>query len=115
PFLTYQPVLDEIASGFVSLPSSLAVHHLSAFWIHGFGSEALKTKYLPRLFSGEWLGAYALSEADSGSDAASLRTRAERSGDGYRMTGTKRFISSAGEAELYLVMARTGVEGPKGI
>ena len=115
PFLTYLLVLEEIASGFVSLALSLSVHHLSAFGIHGFGSEALKTRYLPRLFSGEWLGAYALSEAGSGSDAASLSTRAERSGDGYRMTGTKRFISSAGEAELYLVMARTGGEGPKGI
>jgi alkylation response protein AidB-like acyl-CoA dehydrogenase len=115
PFLTYLVVLEEIASGFLSLAISLSVHHLSAFGIHGFGSEALRAKYLPRLFSGEWLGAYALSEAGSGSDAASLSTRAERSGRGYRLTGTKRFISSAGEAELYLVMARTGEEGPKGI
>src|SRR5207247_6059741 len=80
-----------------------------------FGSEDLKQTYLPKLFSGDWLGAYALSEAASGSDAAALRTRAERAGDVYRLTGSKRFISSAGEAELYLVMARTGAEGPKGI
>lgn len=117
PFLTYLAVLEEIASGFLSLAITLSVHHLSAFGLHGFGSETLKQRYLPRLFSGEWLGAYALSEASSGSDAATLRTRADRSSDGstYLLTGSKRFISSAGEAEFYLVMARTGGEGPKGI
>src|SRR5213593_125397 len=118
PFLTYLAVLEEIATGFLSLAITLSVHHLSAFGLHRFGSEGLKQRYLPRLLSGEWLGAYALSEASSGSDAASLRTRADRPADGsaYRLTGAKRFISSAGEAEFYLVMARTGQEeGPKGI
>jgi alkylation response protein AidB-like acyl-CoA dehydrogenase len=115
PFLTYLAVLEELASGFSSLALGLSVHHLSAFGVHGFGSEELKKKYLPRLFSGEWLGAYALSEASSGSDAASLRTRAERDGGAYRLSGSKRFISHAGEAEFYLVMARTGGEGPKGV
>ncbi|TMK84178.1 MAG: acyl-CoA dehydrogenase [Actinobacteria bacterium] len=115
PFLTYLVVLEELASGFCSLAVSLSVHHLSGFGIHRFGSDALKEKYLPRLFSGDWLGAYALSEAGSGSDAAALRTRAGRTDGSYRLTGTKRFISSAGEAELYLVMARSGGEGPKGI
>jgi alkylation response protein AidB-like acyl-CoA dehydrogenase len=116
PFLTYLAVLEEIASGFLSLAIGISVHHLSAFGVHDFGSEHLKARYLPQLFSGEWLGAYALSEAASGSDAASLRTRAERRGDGpYRLTGSKRFISHGGEAEFYLVMARTGAEGPRGI
>jgi alkylation response protein AidB-like acyl-CoA dehydrogenase len=114
-YLTYLLVLEELATGFFSLALTLSVHHLSAFGVHGFGSDALKQKYLPRLFSGEWLGAYALSEASSGSDAASLRTKASRDGDAYRLSGAKRFISSAGEAEFYLVMARTGGEGPKGI
>jgi alkylation response protein AidB-like acyl-CoA dehydrogenase len=115
PFLTYLAVLEEVASGFLSLAIALSVHHLSAFGVHQFGSEDLKRRYLPRLFSGEWLGAYALSEAASGSDAASLRTKASRSDGGYRLTGAKRFISHGGEAEFYLVMARTGQEGPKGI
>jgi len=114
-FVSYLAVLEEIAAGFLSLAITLSVHHLSAFGLHRFGSEALKTKYLPKLFSGDWLGAYALSEASSGSDAAGLRTKAERVGGEYRLTGSKRFISSAGEAEFYLVMARTGGEGPKGI
>lgn len=114
--LTYLAVLEEIASGFLSLAMALSVHHLSAFGVHGFGSEDLKQRYLPRLFSCDWLGAYALSEASSGSDAASLRTRAERSEvGGYRLTGGKRFITHAGEAEFYLVMARTGEEGPRGV
>jgi alkylation response protein AidB-like acyl-CoA dehydrogenase len=115
PFLTYLAVLEELAAGHVALAVGLSVHHLSAFGIHEFGSEELKERYLPKLFSGEWLGAYALSEAASGSDAAALRTKAEKSEAGYRLTGSKRFISHGGEAELYLVMARTGEEGPKGI
>jgi alkylation response protein AidB-like acyl-CoA dehydrogenase len=115
PFLTYLAVLEEVAAGSLSLAVGLSVHHLSAFGIHEFGSEELKERYLPRLFSGEWLGAYALSEASSGSDAASLRTRADRDGDAYVLTGSKRFISHAGEAEHYLVMARTGDESPRGI
>jgi alkylation response protein AidB-like acyl-CoA dehydrogenase len=115
PFLTYLAVLEEIATGFISLAVGVSVHHLSASGVHGFGSEDLKRRYLPRLLSGEWLGAYALSEASSGSDAGSLQTRAVRDGSRYRLSGTKRFISHAGEAEFYLVMARTGGEGPKGI
>ena len=115
PFLTYLAVLEEIATGFFSLALELSVHHLSAFGVHRYGSEELKQRYLPKLFSGQWLGAYALSEASSGSDAASLRTRAARDGNAYTLTGTKRFITSAGEADYYLVMARTGGEGPKGI
>jgi alkylation response protein AidB-like acyl-CoA dehydrogenase len=113
--LTYLTVLEELATGHVALAVGLSVHHLSAFGVHEFGSEDLKGRYLPRLFSGEWLGAYALSEASSGSDAASLKTRAERTEDGWRLTGTKRFISHAGEAEHYLVMARTGDDSPRGI
>jgi alkylation response protein AidB-like acyl-CoA dehydrogenase len=114
-YLLYLVVLEEVAGGSLPLAVSLSVHHLCAFGIHAFGSEDLKRRYLPRLFSGDWLGAYALSEASSGSDAASLRTRAERRGGEYVLTGSKRFITHAGEAELYLVMARTGAEGPGGI
>jgi alkylation response protein AidB-like acyl-CoA dehydrogenase len=117
PFLTYLAVLEELAMGHTALAVGLSVHHLAAFGVHEFGSDDLKERYLPRLFSGEWLGAYALSEAASGSDAAALRTRAERgeTGDRYTLKGSKRFISHGGEAEFYLVMARTGDESPKGI
>lgn len=115
PFLTYLAVLEEVATGSVSLAVGLSVHHLAAFGVHEFGSEELKQAYLPRLFSGEWLGAYALSEAASGSDAAALATKAVRDGDGYRLSGAKRFITHGGEAEYYLVMARTGDDSPQGI
>ena len=114
-YLTYLSVLEELATGFFSLALTLSVHHLAGFCLHAYGSEELKGRYLPRLASAEWLGVYALSEASSGSDAASLRTRADAVEGGYALTGSKRFISSAGEAELYVVMARTGDEGPKGI
>jgi alkylation response protein AidB-like acyl-CoA dehydrogenase len=113
--LTYLAVLEEIAAGSLSLAVGLSVHHLSAFGIHEFASDGLKEKCLPKLFSGEWLGAYALSEATSGSDAAALQTRAHRDGHGWRLSGTKRFISHAGEAECYLVIARTGDDSPTGI
>ncbi len=116
-FLTYAAVLEEVATGSLSLAVTLSVHHLSASGIAWYGSDGLRSRYLPRLLSGEWLGAYALSEASSGSDAASLRCRAHLTEDGsaYELNGSKRFITHAGEAEFYLVLARTGGEGPKGI
>jgi alkylation response protein AidB-like acyl-CoA dehydrogenase len=74
-----------------------------------FGSEEQKQRYLPRLAGGEWLGAFALTEAGSGSDAAALRTTATRNaGDSYTLNGSKAFITNAGAADLYVVMARTG-------
>lgn len=115
PYVTYMSAIEEIATAFLSLAVTLSVHHLSASGLHDFGSEELKQRYLPRLFAGEWLGAYALSEASSGSDAVSLTTRARRDGDAYVVDGSKRFISHAGEAEYYLMFARTGGEGSKGI
>lgn len=114
-YLTYLIVLEEVATGSLPLAVTLSVHHLASFGLAGFGSDELKLAYLPRLTSGEWLGAYGLTEASSGSDAASLRTRAERDGGGFRLSGTKRFITHGGEADLYLVFARTGPEGPHGI
>jgi alkylation response protein AidB-like acyl-CoA dehydrogenase len=73
-----------------------------------FGSDEQKQRYLPRLASGEWLGAFALTEPGSGSDAVALRATATRDGDSYRISGTKAFITNAGAADLYVVMARTG-------
>ncbi len=114
-YLLYLAVLEEVARGFLALGVGLSVHHLCAFGIHQFGSESLKERYLPRLFSGSALGAYGLTEESSGSDAVSLRTRASLDGDAYVLDGSKRFISHAGEAKVYLVMARTGDEGPAGV
>jgi alkylation response protein AidB-like acyl-CoA dehydrogenase len=79
-----------------------------------FGNDDQKSRYLPRLASGEWLGAFALTEAAGGSDAVALRTRAVRDGDAYVLDGAKAFITGAGDADLYIVMARTG-EGSHGV
>jgi acyl-CoA dehydrogenase len=79
-----------------------------------FGNDDQKSRYLPRLASGEWLAAFALTEAAGGSDAVALQTRAVRDGDTYVLDGSKAFITSAGDADLYIVMARTG-EGTRGI
>ena len=79
------------------------------------GTEEQKRKYLPRLASGELIGAFCLTEPDVGSDAASLKTRAERDGDHYVLNGTKRFITNGPIAGIFTVMARTGGEGAGGI
>lgn len=79
-----------------------------------FGNDDQKSKYLSRLAAGEWLAAFALTEAAGGSDAVALRTRAVRDGDSYVLDGAKAFITGAGDADLYIVMARTG-EGSRGV
>jgi alkylation response protein AidB-like acyl-CoA dehydrogenase len=73
-----------------------------------FGNDDQKSRYLPRLASGEWLAAFALTEPAGGSDAAAMQTRAVLDGDEYVLDGSKAFITSAGDADLYIVMARTG-------
>lgn len=83
--------------------------------IDTYGSAQQREQYLPRLTTMEALAAYCLTEPGSGSDAAALRTTARRDGDDYVLTGSKAFISGAGAADVYLVMARTGGPGPKGI
>jgi alkylation response protein AidB-like acyl-CoA dehydrogenase len=85
------------------------------YLIDRFGSPAQHQQWLPKLTSMEWLSSYCLTEAGSGSDAGSLKTKAVRDGDHYILTGTKAFISGGGVSDLYLVMVRTGEAGPKGI
>src|SRR2546421_5277797 len=85
----------------------LAVQELGSLGLKLAGSEEQKQRYLPRLASGEWLPAYALTEPGSGSDSAAMRTEARREGDEYVLNGSKRFITNAGVAELYTVFAKT--------
>src|SRR5947208_541402 len=85
----------------------LAVQELGSLGLKLAGSQEQKERYLPRLASGEWLGAYALTEAGSGSDSAAMRTTARRDGDAYVLDGSKRFITNAGVAGLYTVFAKT--------
>ncbi len=86
-----------------------------AWMIDRYGDADQKARFLPALLSMDHFGAYCLTEPGSGSDAAALKTRAVRDGDHYVVSGQKQFISAAGSADLYLVMVRTGGEGPKGV
>ncbi|MCW5721780.1 MAG: acyl-CoA dehydrogenase [Devosia sp.] len=101
--------IERIDSGYrsmVSVQSSLVMHP-----IYAFGSEAQKQKYLPKLASGEWVGCFGLTEPDAGSDPASMTTRAEKTADGYRLNGTKTWISNAPFADVFVIWAKSEAEG----
>jgi alkylation response protein AidB-like acyl-CoA dehydrogenase len=115
PYLTYLLVVEEIASAYLALAIGLSVHTLCAFAIERFGSDEQKKELLAPLTAGEWFGAYSLSEPEAGSDAGSLSTKATATEDGYELTGSKVFCTRGAEADVVLVMARTGAEGPGGI
>ena len=104
--------LSHACPGFASF---ISIHNMGAWMIDRFGSEEQRRRFLPKLTSMEWLASYCLTEPGSGSDAAALKTRAVRDGDHYVLNGTKQFISGAGDSDIYVVMVRTGVDGPKGI
>ncbi len=105
-------VLIELNRACPSTGTTVSVHNsLTSESVLRFGTEAQRRRYLPRLAGGEWLGAYALSEAGSGSDAGSLTCAAVREGDGWVLTGTKLWISHGDEADLVVVFARTDPRG----
>lgn len=108
-------IFEELAAACVSTAAFLSIHNMVTWMVDRFGSDAQRRRCLPKLVRMEYLASYCLTEPGAGSDAAALKTRAERTSGGYRLTGTKAFISGAGASDLYLVMARTGEEGPKGI
>ncbi|MDG5487049.1 acyl-CoA dehydrogenase family protein [Sphingomonas sp. BGYR3] len=108
-------IMEAMAYGCPSTSAFISIHNMAAWMLDRFGSDAVKGKYLDKLVTMDWIASYCLTEPSSGSDAAALQTRAVRDGDHYVVTGTKQFISGGGENELYLVMVRTGEEGPKGI
>ena len=108
-------VFEALASACAGFSSFISIHNMAAWMIDSFGSPEQRAAFLPKLTSMQWLASYCLTEPGSGSDAAALKTRAVRDGDVYRLNGAKQFISGAGASDVYLVMARTGDEGPKGI
>jgi len=114
-YYEYCLVLEEIARVSGSYAVSVAVTGLPQVILNTYGTEEQKQRWLPGLAAGELLGAFALSEPGSGSDAASLKTTAVRDGDEYVLTGTKFWITHGGYADVYIVMARTGGPGPKGV
>jgi len=116
-FLTYVKVVEEVAKACASSSLIIAVQELGALPIIIAGNHEQKQKYIPKLASGEWTAAYALTEAGSGSDAAgSMRTRAERKGDKYVLNGTKIWITQGGVADVICVFGVTDPsKGPNGI
>lgn len=108
-------VLEEIAKYSVSYSVTVSVSTMVQSILNQYGNEKQKDKYLPSLTSGEEIGAFCLSESHSGSDAAGLKTTAKKVDGGYILNGSKMWITSGGIAKTYIVMARTGQEGPKGI
>ena len=108
-------VFEALSEGCTSTAAFISIHNMVTWMIDAFGSEHLKETYATRLAAGEILGSYCLTEPGSGSDAAALRTKAERDGEEYVLNGSKAFISGAGVSDLYLVMVRTGEDGPRGI
>ncbi len=114
-YLDYCVVLEEIARVSASYAVTVAVNGLPQIILQQFGDEGQRQRWMPGLAAGELLGAFALSEPESGSDAAALTTSARREGDEYVLNGTKFWITHGGYADVYMVMARTGGPGPRGI
>src|SRR5262252_11052766 len=108
-------IFEALAQGCPTVSAFMSIHNMAAWMIDAFGNDAQRRKWLPRLCTMELLASYCLTEPGSGSDAAGLRTRAVRDGDHYVLNGQKQFISGAGASGCYVVMVRTGDNGPGGI
>ena len=111
----YLQVLEEIAAAWMTVAVGMSVHTLSCFPLAYYGTDEQRAEWLPTLLEGDLLGGYALSEPDAGSDAAALSTRAVRDGEEYVVTGTKAWITHAGQADFYTLMVRTSDDGGRGI
>ncbi len=108
-------IFEELSAACPSTAAFLSIHNMVAWMIDRFGTEEQRQHYLPAMMTMETIGGYALTEPDAGSDAASLKTRASRDGEVYALNGSKAFTSGGGTSNLYVVMARTGEAGPRGI
>jgi alkylation response protein AidB-like acyl-CoA dehydrogenase len=108
-------VFEALSMACPSVAAFLSIHNMCAKMIDTFGSDDLKTRMMPDILSMQTVLSYCLTEPGSGSDAAALKTRATRTNEGWSLTGTKAFISGGGYSDAYVVMARTGEDGPKGV
>src|SRR5215813_4691058 len=108
-------IFEALATGCPTVSAFISIHNMASWMIDAYGNDTQRRKWLPKLCTMEYLASYCLTEPGSGSDAAALRTRAVRDGDHYVLNGQKQFISGAGRGDLYVVMVRTGGEGPSGI
>jgi alkylation response protein AidB-like acyl-CoA dehydrogenase len=108
-------IFEELAQGCPSTAAYISIHNMVAWMVDAYGADDLRQRLLPDLCSMAKFGSYCLTEPDSGSDAASLKTRAVRRDDHYVLDGNKAFISGGGRSDVYIVMTRTGEGGPRGI
>jgi alkylation response protein AidB-like acyl-CoA dehydrogenase len=115
PHEVYLQVLEEIAASWLTVAEAISVHTLAVYPLARYGTDQQRKRWLEGMIGGEQLGAFCLSEPHSGSDASALTTRAEAHGDSYIVNGTKAWITHAGHANFYSLMARTGGPGAAGI
>lgn len=108
-------IFEELAKGDTTIAAYVSIHNMVVWMIDAFGDDAQRQRWVPRLAAMEDLGSYCLTEPGAGSDAGAITTSARRDGDEYVVNGVKQFISGAGSSAVYVVMARTGGPGPKGI
>ncbi|MEU0872596.1 acyl-CoA dehydrogenase family protein [Nocardia brasiliensis] len=108
-------IFEQLATGCPAIAAYISIHNMATWMIDSYGDAAQRDRWLPRLTSMELLASYALTEPGVGSDAAALSTKAVRDGDDYIFNGAKQFISGAGATDVYVVMARTGAAGARGI
>ncbi len=108
-------IMEALAYGCPAISAYISIHNMVAWMVAKNGSERQIADWMPKLASMDWLSSYCLTEPSAGSDAAALKTRAEKKGDRYILNGSKQFISGAGAADFYFVFARTGGEGSSGI
>jgi alkylation response protein AidB-like acyl-CoA dehydrogenase len=108
-------VFEQLSQGCISTAAYISIHNMCSWMIDRFASEEMRKEWLPQLTTMELLSSYCLTEPGAGSDAAGLKTRAVKDGGDYVLNGSKQFISGAGVSDVYVVMARTGQDGPKGI
>ena len=111
PYELYLQVLEELASAWMTVGLAVSVHVMSLYPLATFGTEAQRTRYLPDLVGGQRLGAYALSEAQAGSDIAGMTTRAKPGAEGFDISGAKAWITHGGVADFYTTFVRTGEDG----
>jgi len=108
-------IFEALSTGCPTVAAFLSIHNMCAWMIDAYGDDDQRRRWIPSLMGMERIASYCLTEPGSGSDAAALRTRAERDGDHYVLSGEKQFISGAGASDLYVCMVRTGEAGPAGI
>ncbi len=108
-------IFEELSAGCTSTAAYISIHNMAAWMIDKFGSDDLRKRLLPKLCAMEYLASYCLTEPNSGSDAAALKTKAVLDGDHYVLNGGKAFISGAGSTDIYVCMVRTGDDSPRGV